>query len=158
MLVEQSASLDRTHEVQNQPPALENYNAFEQDAVLVEAVRREGGAWALERISKVGALTGSERVIALGHQANKNSPVLKTHDRFGHRIDEVEFHPAWHELMRLGVESEVHSLPWTYPQPGAHVARAAISYLLYQAESGVGCPLTMTFAGVPALRQQPDYE
>lgn len=156
MLVERTTSLDRTHEVQNQPPALENYNAFEQDAGLVEALRREGGEWAEGRVSEFGALCGSERVIALGHQANKNPPVLKTHDRFGHRIDEVEFHPAWHELMRIGIEAGVASLPWTELRPGAHVARAALSYLLYQVESGVGCPLTMTFAGVPALRMQPE--
>jgi len=155
MLVEQ-ATAHQTHKVENQPPPLENYNAFKQDAGLCEALHREGADWAEERVCAFGALTGSEHVIALGHQANKNPPLLKTHDRFGHRVDEVEFHPAWHELMRIGIGAGVHALPWSEPRRGAHVARAALGYLLSQAESGVGCPLTMTFAGVPALRQQPE--
>jgi putative acyl-CoA dehydrogenase len=145
-----------THQVENQPPALENYNAFATDVPLKEAVVREGGGWGLERLEKFGALVGSARVIALGHQANRNPPILRTHDRFGRRIDEVEFHPAWHELMTLGVEHETHALPWRTPKPGAHVVRAALEYLYYQQEAGVGCPLTMTFAAVPTLRKQPE--
>ena len=104
MLLEQT-SLHQTHSVENQPPPLENYNAFEQDTGLVEALRREGAGWAEQRVSQFGALTGSGRVIALGHEANANTPVLKTHDRFGHRIDEVTFHPSWHEMLRLGLEA-----------------------------------------------------
>ncbi len=107
-----------THQVENQPPALENYNSFATDVPLKEAVIREGGGWGLERLEKFGALVGSARVIALGHQANRNPPILRTHDRFGRRIDEVEFHPAWHELMTLGVEHETHALPWRTPKPG----------------------------------------
>ncbi len=145
-----------THSVDNQPPALENYNPFESDAALKEGVVREGGAWSLERLEKFGSLVGSARVIALGHQANRFPPVLRTHDRFGRRIDEVEFHPAWHELMAIGVENETHALPWRTPKPGAHVVRAALEYLYYQQEAGVGCPLTMTFAAVPTLRKQPE--
>ncbi len=145
-----------THVVENQPPALENYNAFEADAGLKEAVVREGGEWGLERLNRFGALVGSARVIALGFQANRFPPILRTHDRFGRRIDEVEFHPAWHELMTLGVEHETHALPWRSPKPGAHVVRAALEFLFYQQEAGVGCPLTMTFAAVPTLRKQPE--
>jgi putative acyl-CoA dehydrogenase len=145
-----------THQVENQPPALENYNSFATDVPLKEGVIREGGGWGLERLEKFGALVGSARVIALGHQANRNPPTLRTHDRFGRRIDEVEFHPAWHELMTLGVENETHCLPWRTPKPGAHVVRAALEYLYYQQEAGVGCPLTMTFAAVPTLRKQPE--
>jgi putative acyl-CoA dehydrogenase len=145
-----------THQVENQPPALENYNAFASDVALKEGVIREGGGWGVERLEKFGALVGSARVIALGHQANRNSPILRTHDRFGRRIDEVEFHPAWHELMTLGVENETHCLPWRTPKPGAHVVRAALEYLYYQQEAGIGCPLTMTFAAVPTLRKQPE--
>ena len=145
-----------THHVENQPPALENYNSFATDVPLKEAVIREGGGWGLERLEKFGALVGSARVIALGHQANRNPPILRTHDRFGRRIDEVDFHPAWHELMTLGVENETHALPWRTPKPGAHVVRAALEYLYYQQEAGVGCPLTMTFAAVPTLRKQPE--
>jgi putative acyl-CoA dehydrogenase len=150
------APASETHQVENQPPALENYNAFAADIPLKEAVIREGGGWGLERLEEFGALVGSAHVIALGHQANRNPPVLKTHDRFGRRIDEVEFHPAWHELMTLGVEHETHALPWRTPKPGAHVVRAALEYLYYQQEAGVGCPLTMTFAAVPTLRKQPE--
>jgi putative acyl-CoA dehydrogenase len=145
-----------THLVENQPPALENYNPFESDAPLKQGVVREGGAWGLERLERFGSLVGSARVIALGHQANRFPPILRTHDRFGRRIDEVEFHPAWHELMAIGVEHETHALPWRTPKPGAHVVRAALEYLFYQQEAGVGCPLTMTFAAVPTLRKQPE--
>jgi putative acyl-CoA dehydrogenase len=146
-------SLD-THRVENQAPPLEDYNAFETDAALKEALLREGGDWGLERVRKFGALVGSARVIALGFQANRNPPVLRTHDRFGRRIDEVDFHPAWHELLAIGVENEVHALPWRTPKPGAHVVRAALGFLSYQQEAGVGCPLTMTFAAVPTLCKQ----
>jgi putative acyl-CoA dehydrogenase len=156
MLTDQATSLYQTHDVENQAPLLQDYNAFTQDRVLVAAVEREGGGWARPRLEKFGAETTSERVIALGFQANQNPPTLRTHDRFGHRIDQVEFHPAWHELMEIATAAEVHALPWNDPRPGAHVARSALNFLLHQVESGVGCPLTMTFAGVPALRQQPD--
>jgi putative acyl-CoA dehydrogenase len=145
-----------THVVENQPPALENYNPFETDAALKEAVIREGGEWGLERLNRFGSIVGSARVIGLGFQANRFPPILRTHDRFGRRIDEVEFHPAWHELMTLGVEHETHALPWRSPKPGAHVVRAALEFLFYQQEAGVGCPLTMTFAAVPTLRKQPE--
>ena len=91
-----------------------------------------------------------------GFLANENRPVFKSHDRYGHRIDLVEFHPAYHELMRTAVEHGIPSLPWTDPQPGAQVARAALMYLHNQAEAGGSCPLTMTYASVPALRLQPD--
>jgi putative acyl-CoA dehydrogenase len=152
----QAPPASETHLVENQPPALENYNAFASDAPLKEGVVREGGDWGIERLERFGSLVGSARVIALGHQANRFPPILRTHDRFGRRIDEVEFHPAWHELMTIGVENETHALPWRTPKPGAHVVRAALEYLFYQQEAGVGCPLTMTFAAVPTLRKQPE--
>ena len=94
--------------------------------MLVEALRREGGDWAERRVSEVGAFAGSARAIRWGFEANENPPKLRTHDRFGHRIDEVEFHPAWHELLSAGVGFGLHALPWREPQPGAHVARAAM--------------------------------
>ncbi len=145
-----------THRVENQPPALENYNLFTSDVALREAVSREGGAWGFDRLTRFGAVAGSAQVIAWGFQANRNPPVLRTHDRFGHRIDEVEFHPAWHELMKIGVEHETHALAWRTPKHGAHVVRSALGFLQYQQEAGVGCPLTMTFAAVPTLRKEPD--
>jgi putative acyl-CoA dehydrogenase len=144
-----------THEVFNQAPPLENYNTYTADEVLGEALRREGGEWAEDRVRDAGEFAGSARAIRWGFEANENPPKLKTHDRFGNRIDEVEFHPAWHELMRAGVESGAHALPWREPRPGAHVARGAIS-ICSQAEAGVGCPISMTYSVIPAIRNQPE--
>jgi putative acyl-CoA dehydrogenase len=140
--------------VANQPPPLEAYNVFEQDTVLVEALRREGADWAEEDARALGAICGRPDTIRRGFQANENPPRLRTHDRFGHRIDEVDFHPAWHELLRLGISCGLHSMPWREPRPGAHVARAAKFMLLAQVEAGVGCPISMTYSVVPALRVQ----
>ena len=142
-------------EVFNQPPPLEDYNLFAHDAPLREALRREGGDWAEERVTEFGALMGRTETLRLGELANRHPPILHTHDRFGHRRDEVEFHPAWHELMRVGVTNEHHSLPWTNPRAGAHVVRAALNMLRHQVDEGASCPLTMTFAVVPSLRLQP---
>ena len=146
--------LTNTHEVTNQPPVLEDYNLYDTDVALVEALRREGGGWAESQVRAYGAALGSPEVMRWGRDANRNIPQLHTHDRFGHRIDEIEFHPAWHEIMRLGMAHEVHNLPWRNPQPGAHVARAAKVAMHAQIESGSSCPLTMTFASLPALRHQ----
>lgn len=146
----------RTHEVANQPPPLADVNLFETDLCLAEAVRREGAGWAAERLAAQGAVLGSAEVIELGHLANRHVPALRTHDRYGHRIDEVEFHPAWHRLMSIGMAAEQHALPWNHPKSGAHVARAALTFMMSQTESGVCCPLTMTFAALPALRRQPE--
>src|SRR2546423_1131135 len=145
-----------THEVLNQPPPLEGYNVFERDAVLVEALRREGGDWARDDARALGAICGRPDMITRGVQANENPPRLRTHDRFGNRIDEVEFHPAWHELMRLGISHGLHASPWRDPRPGAHVARAAKFILLSQIEAGVGCPISMTYSVIPAIRRQPE--
>ncbi|MFL5869833.1 MAG: DNA alkylation response protein, partial [Solirubrobacterales bacterium] len=138
----------KTHTVENQPPPLVDYNVFTADTVMGEAVRREGAEWAVEKISEVGEIAGRGDVIELGRLANENPPKLRTHDRYGNRVDEPEFHPAWHELMRLGISHELHSLPWRDPQPGAHVARAAAFMCFSQAEAGVGCPISMTYSVV----------
>ncbi len=151
-----NAFLDQTHEVFNQPPALENYNLFHQDRALQEAIQREGAAWAQEELGVYGAIAGRSDVIELGFQANANKPEFHTHDRFGHRIDEVRYHPSYHQLMTMGLEAGLHSTPWTDPKPGAHVARAAKYYMHSQVEAAHCCPLTMTFAAVPSLRKQPD--
>jgi putative acyl-CoA dehydrogenase len=145
-----------THEVQNQPPPFEGYNVFERDRTLVEAMRREGAEWAEDDARELGAVCGRPDVIAQGVQANENPPRLRTHDRFGNRIDEVEFHPAWHELMRVGISHGLHASPWRDPRPGAHVARAAKFVLLSQVEAGVGCPISMTYSVIPAIRKQPE--
>jgi putative acyl-CoA dehydrogenase len=146
----------QTHTVFNQPPPLEGLDLFTSNAPLVEAVDREGAGWVRERASALGRYVGGEPQQVWGRLANENVPKLRTHDRWGNRIDEVEFHPAWHQLMRLGVENELHSLPWTSAEPAAHVARAALYMTAMQAEAGFACPITMTFAVVPALRAQPE--
>jgi putative acyl-CoA dehydrogenase len=140
-----------THEVFNQPPPLEGYNLFDQDLVLREAVEREGGPWGLPGLNRFGEVVGGEP-LRLGAAADRNPPVLHTHDRYGNRVDEIEFHPAWSELLRLGIRAEIPSLPWRDGRPGSHVVRGALLMLLSQAESGVGCPLSMTYASIPALR------
>jgi putative acyl-CoA dehydrogenase len=145
-----------THEVANQSVPLEDYNSFETDRVMVEAVRREGADWAEQGISELGALCGTAQVIRWGEEANRKTPVLRTHDRFGHRVDEVEFDSTWHELMRIGISHGLHATPWLEPQSGAHVARAAAFMQLSYAEAGVGCPISMTYSAIPALRMQPE--
>jgi putative acyl-CoA dehydrogenase len=146
--------VDATHEVANQPSPLENYNTFETDHVLVEALRREGGEWAEDSVRDIGMAAGRAETIRWAFEANENPPRLRTHDRFGNRIDEVAFHPSWHSLMNLAVSWGLHSLPWSDPQPGGHVARAAGFMLL--PEAGIGCPLSMTYSVIPALRKQPE--
>ena len=145
-----------THTVFNQPPPFEDVNLFTSDRALAEALRREGAEWAEERAWAFGEIVGRRETIAWGFQANEHPPVLRTHDRSGNRIDEVEFHPAWHALMALGVKHGLQALPWSEPRAGAHVARAALFMLLAQVEAGVGCPLSMTYSAVPALRLQPE--
>jgi putative acyl-CoA dehydrogenase len=150
-----SGGQSRTHEVRNQSPPLVDYNLFEQDAVLSESVAREGGAWGCERLSELGATVGGEP-LRLGAVADRNPPVLRTHDRYGNRVDEIEFHPAWTSLLELGVRAGIPSLPWRDPRAGAHVVRGAALLLLSQAEAGVGCPLSMTYASIPTLRLAPE--
>jgi putative acyl-CoA dehydrogenase len=135
----------------NQPPPLAGYDLFSENRPLVEALRREGAGDDEQRCAAFGRLCGGEP-LELGRLANEHLPVLRTHDRFGERIDEVEFHPVWHGLLGLGVEHALHALPWREPSPGAHVTRAALFMTLAYAEAGVGCPLSMTYAAVPALR------
>src|SRR6266496_2881614 len=150
-----------THEVFNQPPVLDGYDVADDPAMLA-ALRREGAGWAEDGIRELGRLAGSARAQELGRQANENPPRLRTHDRFGNRIDEVEFHPAWHELMAVAVREGMHGAPWRQTRLGNHVRRAAAFYLWAQVEAGRGCPISMTYAAIPALRAEPplaaDYE
>ncbi|HEX3885985.1 MAG TPA: isovaleryl-CoA dehydrogenase [Phenylobacterium sp.] len=142
----------QTHEVVNQPPPLADYDLFTTDLPLAEAVVRSGGGRAAEGLSEFGRTLGLARTLDLGVQANRSPPVLKTFDRFGHRRDEVEFHPAWHELMALAVAEGLHTSPWAAPRAGAHVVRAAGFYMLGQVEAGVQCPLAMTYGAAAVLR------
>ena len=138
----------------NQPPPLEGFNAWSGDRVLRETVEREGGGWIAERADRMGELVGGQHMQALAAQANRYTPELRTHDRFGNRIDAVEYHPAYHELMALAFGAGLHSLAWTETRSGAWVARAALNYLWNQGENGVACPVTMTFASVRVLRNE----
>ena len=144
-----------THVVFNQSEALEGHNLYLGDDALRDGLVREGGGSADADLRRYGAACGEAATIELGFLANEHKPQLHAHDRFGHRVDVVKFHPAYHELMRIALSEGLHSSPWTAPGPGAHVARAAKYYLHTQVEAAHCCPLTMTFAAVPTLRLTP---
>lgn len=148
--------MPRTHEVFNQPAPLSGYNVFRSDRALVQTLAREGGSGAFAALSELGVQAGSEQAQEWGRLANEHSPKLRTHDRFGHRIDEVEFHPAYHELMRVATSHGLHAAPWASADPVAHTARAAKFYVWGQVEAGHGCPISMTYASIPALRISPE--
>jgi len=143
--------LPATHEVTNQVPILVGHDVAE-DPALLESLRREGGGWAEEDVHALGKLAGGEQAQEWGRVVNENPPKLRTHDRFGNRIDEVEFHPYWHDLMNVAVSNGIHAAPWQDDRAGAHVARAAKMYVWSQVEAGHTCPISMTYAAVPALR------
>ncbi len=153
---EEKTTTISTHEVFNQATPLVDFNLFLSDMVLVDGLKRHHGSWAYDKVSEYGQRMGSSEVLQWADQANRFPPILKTFDRFGHRIDEVEFHPAWHNIMSLSTEFGLHNLPWVEKREGAHVARAAMMYLAYQTEAGHCCPISMTYSAVPALRMQPN--
>jgi putative acyl-CoA dehydrogenase len=144
-----------THEVVNQVPPLAGHDVAD-DPALLAAVEREGAGWSLAELHQLGRLAGSAETQEQARLANEHPPVLRSHDRFGHRIDEVEFHPAWHSLMKTAIGHGLHAAPWAGAEPGGHVARAAKFYVWSQAEAGHGCPVSMTYAVVPALRHAPE--
>ncbi|MER6752921.1 acyl-CoA dehydrogenase family protein [Micromonospora echinofusca] len=143
-----------THEVLNQVPPLVGHDAAD-DPALLDGLDREGAGWAAAELHELGRLGGGEWAVEQGRLANEHPPVLRTHDRHGNRVDEVEFHPAWHELMRTAVTHGLHAAPWADERPGAHVARAAKFYT-WRPDAGHGCPISMTYAAVPALRHAPE--
>ncbi|ACY97356.1 MULTISPECIES: isovaleryl-CoA dehydrogenase [Thermomonospora] len=143
-----------THEVFNQAPPLEDYDLAD-DPALLEGLEREGAGWASAEVHELGRLAGTRRAQEWGRLANEYPPVLRTHDRYGHRIDEVEYHPAWHELMTVAVTHGLHAAPWADSREGAHVARAAKFYV-WRVDAGHGCPISMTYSVVPALRHNPE--
>jgi putative acyl-CoA dehydrogenase len=160
-----------THEVLNQPPPLVDYNAFEADPALREALVREGGEWGLDRVRDFGAVIASAEAIDHAKRAQRNIPVLRSHDRYGNRIDQVDYDPSMHWMLRLGVERELNSLPWRQQRPGAHVVRAGMFHLFNQLDTGPCCPMSINYAAVPTMRQDaaladqwerrltlPDYE
>jgi len=143
-----------THEVTNQAPPLVGHDVA-ADPALLEGLLREGAGWHATDLHHLGRRAGTEQAQRWGVEANEHEPVLRTHDRYGHRIDEVEFHPAWHALMDVAVSQGLAGACWADPRPGAHVARAAGFYTWGQVEGGHGCPISMTYAVVPALRSSP---
>src|SRR5579872_1268438 len=145
-------TFDPARTVLNQAPPLHPVNFFELDLALQEALEREGGEWGKARAHAVGAVAGSERALEHSRRAERNLPVLRTHDRHGNRVDEVELDPSWHWLLKEAVEREIASLPWRESRAGAHVVRAAMFTLYSHANDGVMCPVSMTYAAVPALR------
>ena len=144
-----------THEVFNQAPPFADVNLFDGDPALGEALVREGAGWARAGLSALGARLGTAAVLELGRLANLHKPELHAFDRNGHRIDDIVFHPAWHALMAQLIEAGAHASPWDSAMAGAQVARAAQYLLFGQVENGSQCPVTMTYASVPALRQHP---
>ncbi|UUV32393.1 acyl-CoA dehydrogenase family protein [Amycolatopsis roodepoortensis] len=144
-----------THEVTNQVPPLAEYDVA-ADPALLEGLERADAGWAVAEVHALGRLAGSEQAQEWGRLVNENEPVLRTHDRVGNRIDEVEFHPYWHELMDVAVSHGLHAAPWRDSRPGAHAARAAKMYVWGQVDAGHTCPISMTYAAVPALRFNPE--
>ena len=145
-----------THDVLNQPPPLADYDVSATDPALLEGIVREGAEWATEDLHAVGTVAGSADAQTWARRANESPPVLRAHDRYGFRIDEIEYHPDYHRLMDVAVRHGLHGAPWSDPRPGAHVARAAALYAWSQAEAGHTCPISMTYSIVPALRAAPD--
>src|ERR1700745_3766592 len=143
-----------THVVTNQGRPLENYNPA-SSPVLTEALIREGGEWGLDGVTDLGALSGSAQAQRWGELADRNQPILHTHDRYGHRVDEVEYDPAYHELMRAAIAHGMHAAPWADKRPGAHAVRAG-KMSVWNVEPGHTCPVSMTYAVIPALRYNPE--
>ncbi|MGW1668423.1 acyl-CoA dehydrogenase family protein [Streptomyces sp. NPDC002324] len=144
-----------THDVTNQPPPLVPYDASE-DVALLEGLRREGAEWAEKDVRRLGLVAGGAEAQEWAEQANRYEPELRTHDRYGNRVDEVDFHPAWHHLMRTAVTEGLAGAAWADDRPGAHVARIAGALVWGHTEAGHTCPTSMTYAVVPALRRQPE--
>lgn len=145
----------RTHDVTNQPPPLAPYDASE-DTALLEGLRREGAGWAEQDIRRLGRVAGSAEAQEWADLANRHEPELRTHDRYGNRVDEVDFHPSWHHLMRVAVTEGLAGAPWADESAGAHVARTAGGLVWGHTDAGHGCPTSMTYAAIPALRKEPE--
>ncbi len=149
------ATIDVTNparEVLNQASPLQPINLFEVDLALREGLEREGGGWGVDGAHETGAAAGSVAALEHGRRAERNQPVLRTHDRYGHRVDEVDLDPSWHWLLRGAVQRGIAGSPWRDPRPGAHVVRAVMFALWGNVNDGVMCPVSMTYAAVPALR------
>lgn len=140
----------------NQVPVLEDYNSFTTNPLLQKILSEYGGSWIQAPATAFGSLMGSRAMQEAGDLANKNIPILKTHDRFGNRLDVVDYHPAYHQMMTAAIQHQVHSITWAGSNKGAYLAHSILSYLKQQIDEGSSCPLTMTFAVVPSLKIEPD--
>ncbi|GLZ77672.1 acyl-CoA dehydrogenase [Actinorhabdospora filicis] len=143
-----------THEVFNQPPPYADRNLLADNLPLSQAMNWSGAGWARERAGELASTVGDALWMERAERANRCEPVLRTHDRYGHRVDEVDFHPDWHAFMSLSIGAGLHSMPWTTPR--GHAARAAMFMLVAQVEAGHGCPVSMTYSSIPTLRQNPE--
>ncbi len=144
-----------THDVTNMPPHLGDQDMWQSDPALREGILREGGGWAEPKLAAFGRVIGATELFEKADLANRHTPELKPFDRYGMRIDQVEYHPAYHDLMAVAIENEVHSFPWSHPQPGSQVVYAALVYMFNQVEGGVMCPMAMTYSAIPSLRMTP---
>lgn len=145
-----------THEVINMPPHIGDQNLWRDDPLLMAAVAREGAGWASADLNALGAAVGSEASFDKADQANRHGPKLNAYDRYGMRINQVDYHPAYHDLMALAIEHKVASFAWHHAGPGAQVGHAALTYMFNQVEGGVMCPMAMTYAAIPSLRSTPE--
>ena len=141
-----------THEVSNQVPDLHDYNLYSSDQVLLSAIQESSANWYAPELEQLGAALGTQETLQLGQLANQHVPELQTHDRFGNRIDRVDFHPSWHRLLAMQKQARLHALPWAQPRAGAHIARTAAYYLQAQVESGSLCPITCLLYTSPSPR------
>ena len=144
-----------THEVLNMPPHLGDQDLWGEDIALREAVAQNGAGWAGDHLARFGKHMGQADMVYQSELANKHEPALKTFDRYGMRVDQVEFHPAYHTLMDAAVSHEVHSFAWNHAGPGAHVAHGALQYMYQQVEGGVMCPMAMGYSAIPSLNSTP---
>ena len=147
-----------THEVFNMPPHLGDQDLWADDRALRDWTALQGADWATDHLARVGALAGADETFEKANQANRQGPELRAFDRYGMRLNAVEFHPAYHDLMTLAVSSQLHNFAWHHEGPGGHVGQAALTYLFSQPEGGVLCPMAMTYSVVPALRTTPTVE
>src|SRR5215216_39555 len=143
-------------DVLNQSVPFEDVDLLAADVPLQEALGREGAGWAVDRVRDCGLVAGSAEAQEHGRRAERNEPRLITHDRFGHRVDQVDLDPSWHWLLDGAIARGIHALPWADPRPGAHAARAALEFVWTHANAGVMCPISMTYSAVPALRVDPE--
>ena len=144
-----------THSVTNMPPYMGDQDLWRSDPALQEAVNREGAAWAQTDLDALGRRVGTNDIFELAEQANRYSPEIKAYDRYGMRVNQVIYHPAYHDLMRLAIENQVPSFAWNHTGPGAQVGHMALSYMFNQVEGGVMCPMAMTYSAIPPLQTTP---